>query len=151
MQCSHARRFITVKERDKDSRSTFIATGNHEHRWATYYLADALRGLDRAEDAIVLLERILTTHGDALESRLRGDVLTSDGQCLLSLNRLAEAEEQLHASHKLFAETLGAKKQRTRLVVRALIDLYEKWGKPEGAAEWRAKLPKTVEAEPAKP
>jgi len=28
-----------------------------------------------------------------------------------------------------------------------LIDLYESWGKPEKAEEWRAKLPKTEAAE----
>ncbi|MCH8148234.1 MAG: tetratricopeptide repeat protein, partial [Planctomycetes bacterium] len=32
-----------------------------------------------------------------------------------------------------------------------IVDLYKAWGKPGKAAEWRAKLPRTDEAEPVKP
>ena len=40
------------------------------------------------------------------------------------------------------------------LVQKALlriVDLYEAWGRPDKAAEWRAMLPNTDETEPAKP
>jgi hypothetical protein len=34
--------------------------------------------------------------------------------------------------------------------VRQLVDVYDAWGKPEKAAEWRAKLTKPAAPEPAK-
>ena len=35
---------------------------------------------------------------------------------------------------------LGAEHQRTIKVIHSLGDLYDAWGKPEPAAEWRAKV-----------
>ena len=80
------------------------------------------------------------------------------GKCLIELGRYEEAEQQLITGVSLLEEALGAEHERTTMVINFLIDLYESWdvaetgkGFAERAAEWRAKLPKTDEAEPAKP
>jgi len=41
------------------------------------------------------------------------------------------------------AHVLGKQHPRTLSAMNELIKLYEAWGKPEKAEEWRAKLPKT--------
>ena len=41
------------------------------------------------------------------------------------------------------ARVLGKQHPRTLSAMNELIKLYETWGKPEKAEEWRAKLPKT--------
>ena len=40
--------------------------------------------------------------------------------------------------------------ERTRQMSQQIAALYEGWGKPDEAAEWRAKLPKPATAAPAK-
>lgn len=68
---------------------------------------------------------------------LRGEL----GDCLTRMARYAEAEEQLLEAHRVLDATVGADHMRTIRAVRALVDLYEAWGKPEKATRWRAKLP----------
>ncbi len=42
---------------------------------------------------------------------------------------------------------LGDEHGQTKRVVGYLADLYDAWGKPEKAAEWRAKLAESQETE----
>ena len=68
------------------------------------------------------------------------------GLCLTELERYDEAKAALVEAHRTFEAALGAAHRRTLMAVAALIDLYDTWGKPEPAAEWRAKLPAEQEA-----
>ncbi len=61
------------------------------------------------------------------------------GACLSELGRYAEAEGLLLSSYDALGAKLGPKDSRTRETVRDLATLYERWGKPEKAASWRAK------------
>ncbi|MBC8217713.1 MAG: tetratricopeptide repeat protein [Planctomycetes bacterium] len=42
---------------------------------------------------------------------------------------------------------LGDTHPHTKESLNSLIDLYEAWGKPENAKEWRSKLPQTEAVE----
>ena len=46
-----------------------------------------------------------------------------------------------------FKDLNGAQDENTQAALEALINLYDAWGKPEKAAEWRAKL-EEMEDEP---
>ncbi len=64
----------------------------------------------------------------------------SYGECLTHLGRYERAETLLLEADSLLAEALGADHNLTRLCIRNLAELYDSWGKPGKAAEWRAKI-----------
>ncbi len=51
-----------------------------------------------------------------------------------------DAESTLLEAHGILQTALGDQHEQTRRVVGYLADLYDAWGKPDKAAEWRAKL-----------
>lgn len=63
------------------------------------------------------------------------------GACLLGLERYSQAEPQLLKAHERYRSALGRNHARTVTAASTLVDLYESWGKPERAAEFRALLP----------
>jgi tetratricopeptide (TPR) repeat protein len=65
------------------------------------------------------------------------------GQCLTALDRFEEAERELLAAHDSLRGQQGDGHPYTQAAVFDLIDLYEAWGKPAQAAEWRSRLEKT--------
>ena len=64
------------------------------------------------------------------------------GRCLLELDRYEDAETVLQTTYAGVKELNGEEHESTQSALAALVDLYEAWGKPEQAAEWRAKLPR---------
>ncbi len=74
-----------------------------------------------------------------------GIVLGGYGRTLVKLERYEDAEPALNEAYTLLDAGEGSDSEGTTLVVEALIDLYDAWGKPEKAAEWRAKLAETEE------
>jgi hypothetical protein len=64
------------------------------------------------------------------------------GGCLTALGRYEEAESLLLGSYARIAPTGEEADDPTRAACQRIIDLYEIWGDPEKAAEWRTKLPK---------
>ena len=61
----------------------------------------------------------------------------------------AEAEATLLAAYETLATSEGEHRQ-THRVVTNLVELYDAWGKPGTAAEWRAKLPSEGKSEVSK-
>ncbi len=61
--------------------------------------------------------------------------------------RYAEAEPLLLKAWQGYAQALGSEHRDTLGVVGSLVSLYEAWGKPGTAAEWRKKLPPSKNAE----
>ena len=59
---------------------------------------------------------------------------------------MSEAESALLESHRILAAALSLDHDQTTRVVGYLADLYDAWGKPKLAAEWRAKLPTEQDA-----
>jgi hypothetical protein len=62
------------------------------------------------------------------------------GACLTEVGRYERAEELLLAAYPVLRQVMGEQNMRTELAVRRLVKLYEAWGKPEKAAEYRALL-----------
>lgn len=97
--------------------------------------ADALH-----QEACSILQKI---HGEnhwmpAHCGSLYADFLTKVG-------RYDEAEARLLKSYSILRETLGHNHRRTVNAVERLVALYEAWGKPKEAAEYRALLEEAEE------
>jgi tetratricopeptide (TPR) repeat protein len=63
------------------------------------------------------------------------------GGCLVALGRHAEAEPLLLGSYARLGVDRGVLPVRARLARERIIRLYETWGQPGKAAEWRAERP----------
>ena len=69
----------------------------------------------------------------------RGLFLCGHGRCLVTLRRYDEAESVLQEGYQILEVALGADHARSIKAIRSLADLYDAWGKPQHAAEWRSK------------
>ena len=74
------------------------------------------------------------------EHWVTGVLIHRHGASLTALDRHTEAEVELLEAYEILSAAVGADHNGTQLVVRDLVELYETWGKPDMAAEWRAKL-----------
>jgi hypothetical protein len=70
------------------------------------------------------------------------------GRCLISLKRYDEAEPLLVESYPIIKSNFGDRDRLTQRALSRIIDLYEAWGKPDKAAEYRAMLPKPGDGKP---
>jgi len=75
----------------------------------------------------------------------QGDSWTSYGQvqlaeCLMALGRIEEAEPYLVEAFQWLRTNRGMENPYTREVGSHLIDVYERWGRPDQAARYRALL-----------
>jgi serine/threonine-protein kinase len=71
------------------------------------------------------------------------------GTCLTALGRFAEAEQELLAAQDALQGQAGDRHPYTQKSVANLIRLYELWGKPAQAAQWRARLEPAEAGPPA--
>lgn len=62
------------------------------------------------------------------------------GESLLAQRRFAESESLLTVSFQTYQAKRGVKYRRTVEVLNTLVSLYDQWGKPEKAAEYRSLL-----------
>ncbi len=62
------------------------------------------------------------------------------GECLTKMGRYEEAEKELLEAQRILNTTLGKDHKRTIKAVERLVALYDAWGKPDKAAEYRAML-----------
>ncbi len=67
------------------------------------------------------------------------------GHCLARMDRFEQAERLLLDTLSALETSLGKGNDRTRVVIDYVITLYEAWGKPEQAAEYRARLEEAQE------
>jgi serine/threonine protein kinase/Flp pilus assembly protein TadD len=74
------------------------------------------------------------------EHVLTGGLALYRGSAMVALGRYAEAEVELLEAHDILSAAFGADQDRTQKAVRALVELYAAWGKPDRAEEWRAKI-----------
>ncbi len=63
------------------------------------------------------------------------------GACLSGLGRFAEAEPLLLDSYPVLKERQGVESTYAKDALKRIVDLYEAWGKPAKAAEYRALTP----------
>ena len=92
--------------------------------------------------AVEIAERALPP-GHPLTMALAG----SWALCLVELKQYEDAESRLLAAYDGMRATLGQDHEQTRRASESLVYLYDAWGKPDQAAEWRAKLPPADRAE----
>ena len=71
---------------------------------------------------------------------MRATLQTGHGACLVELRRHEEAEARLLQGYHGLRKTLGVGDGRTRKALRHLVALYDAWGRPEAAAEYRRLL-----------
>jgi serine/threonine-protein kinase len=115
-------------------------------------LGEALTVTAKAAEAEPLLREALAIRREVLP---KGDWLTAHvesllGGCLTVQARYADAEPLLLQGHDGLAAAKGTPPKRLAQAARQrLVELYEKWQKPEQAAVWRAK--RDAAAKPAPP
>jgi hypothetical protein len=63
------------------------------------------------------------------------------GACLTAQNRFREPERLLLQGYEHLNEKFGTSHEKTIAGLQRLVNLYELWGKPEEAAEYRTPLP----------
>ncbi len=104
-------------------------------------LASILLELGRPAEAAPIFAESLATHAEVLGAEHFGTLIvqTGLGKCLTALERFEEAETHLTAAYEALRVTLGDQHERTNNAREALIELYEAWGKPEQAEEYRGK------------
>ena len=105
-------------------------------------LASVLYDQDKFSEAEAIFGRIV---GIARGSQSGTHWLTyafamDHGKSLSALGRYDEAEPILVESSTRLIDILGIEHRRSKRSLNALISLYEAWGKPERAAEYRALL-----------
>ena len=64
----------------------------------------------------------------------------SMGNLLEAMGELDEAEPIALECYQCNYARFGGKHVKTMVAVRLLADLYSDWGRPDKAAEWKAKL-----------
>lgn len=122
-----------------DHRLTLIAKGN---------LAGLLRKTGEIETAIALFPEVIAGLKKLYPPR-HPNVAAFEmhlGLCLRDVERYEESEPLLLGSYEVFSKAFGPENPRTRDNRRALVELYDKWGRPERANAYR-----DVESGGAKP
>ncbi len=122
----------------EDHPETLIAESN----LGSLYMAQGR--LDMAEPmlavAVAKARRSMPKH------RYLGRFLSRYGRCLTAFERFEEAERDLLEGHAILEVFYDPTYRHTVDAVKWLADLYDAWGKPVKAAEWRAKLPTEKDA-----
>lgn len=72
-------------------------------------------------------------------------IMSGLGECLVLQERYREAEPLLLAAYPHLEEVLGPDSRYTMSALGKIIRLYDMWGKPERAAEYRALLPDSTD------
>jgi tetratricopeptide (TPR) repeat protein/tRNA A-37 threonylcarbamoyl transferase component Bud32 len=115
------------------------------HRNGNYAQAEKLlrHGLGESRSSVYLLREHLMSRQGCLPP---GDIRTAYargllGDCLAKQGKFAEGEPLLLASYEDLTRADGAPQKRIAQILDRVIELYEKWGKPEQAEAWRKKRP----------
>ncbi len=111
-----------------------------------YLLADILLHNGRPDEAEPLLRKCLEIRRtSAADDRLIANTESLLGGCLTALGRYEEAKPLLLESYSRIKVTGEEADDLTRAACQRIIDLYDAWGDPEKANEWRVELPGTTE------
>jgi len=87
----------------------------------------------------ILQKSLPEGHGRTAEAK------SAIGGCLVALGRYGNAEELLKESYSIIKAKYGELDRRTLEALKRIIHLYEAWGIPEKAAEYRKMLKKADE------
>jgi non-specific serine/threonine protein kinase/serine/threonine-protein kinase len=112
---------------------------------AIHNLAVSYHYMDRYDEAEPLYVECLKAERVILGELHPDTILTTEmlGWLYLKQQRYDEAEARLLAAHQSALSAFGSSNSKTQRIIKlGLIELYEAWGKPEKAAEYRAMLAK---------
>jgi hypothetical protein len=113
--------------------------GDHRLGWLLVVPAVALTGVGRPAEAEPIFRRLIEMTPEQAALDL-GMYRYHYGRCLTDLGRYAEAEPQLLAAHEHRSASFGQEHDETLACGRQIVALYEAWGRPEKAAEYRVLL-----------
>jgi len=104
-------------------------------------LARALLAGGRTSEAEALARRVVDGQVSAgvQEPLRRGLAMRVLGQSLTALGRFDEAEPELLEAHDIVEAAVGPEHPQTRAAVDAIVTLYDAWGQPDQAEEWRGR------------
>ena len=104
--------------------------------------------MERYDEAESLLEVVVEGARQSMPEGhwYRGYFLAAYAACLKRMERFDEAEAAYLESHNIHVNALGAEHERTIKVITNLAGLYDDWGKPAKATEYRMLLPTVKEA-----
>jgi serine/threonine protein kinase len=123
--------------------------------WTMIILSEALVGGGTFGEAESLLRECLAMlenwpmrafYASALGGRARSLL----GQCLAAQGRYDEAGPLLLEGYAMLSDVAPMRRIQTRAARTRIIRLYEAWGQPEKAAEWRAESPTTRPTAPSR-
>ena len=113
----------------------------------SFNLAELYQEQGRPEKAEPLFAEAVTGGRKRLAGHpYLGAFLVGYGTTLTTLQRFEEAQTALLEAYEILKEASGPTATYRVKAATSLAELYESWGEPEQAAEWRAKLPKEQEA-----
>jgi serine/threonine protein kinase len=106
------------------------------------HLGLSLTRTGKAKEAEPLLRQALAWHREHTPRNLANNALVEGalGECLTAQALYSEAEPLLLESYENLKNSLGADNPGTKLALRRLLTLYEKWKRPDRATEYRSKL-----------
>ena len=87
------------------------------------------------EESLGLAERAV-----GVEHWMHAALRKGYGVVLTKQERYSEAEVQLLQSLAVLEPSHGVGSRRVQMLLQAIVELYESWGKPDRAAEYRARL-----------
>jgi serine/threonine protein kinase/tetratricopeptide (TPR) repeat protein len=120
--------------RGEDHASTLAVRNNQAV--IHYRLGDFARAAAMFEQAIESMRRT-----DGVEDWRIGTMQVNLGTCLIRAENYERGEQVLREAHDRLVATFGEGHGRTKGAVSALVRLYDAWGKPDLADEWRARAP----------
>ena len=82
-------------------------------------------------------ERARETLGE--EHWLTGVYVMNHGACLYRLDEFEDSEEELLEAHQILRDTRGEEDTYAQMTVGHLINLYQRWGRPEELRRWQAR------------
>ncbi len=136
---------LTKRRELSDSEDLSIATSMHEALASAHvdlarvlvHKGDDAGAKNQWEEALGIQEKVLDPRHPAI-----GETLLGLGELALNAGRYEEAEGRLLESHPILEKAFGPEDEKRTVKARGmLVSLYEAWGKPDKADQWRSSEP----------
>lgn len=108
----------------------------------THNLANLLRRQGKLDQAAAMFRDLLETTERSLPENhwYRWGFQSTYGLCLTEMKRYHDAEDRLLPAYQGLRSVFGQSDPHTLTAAERLVELYERWGKSDRAAEYRALL-----------
>ena len=132
---------VLIKALDLHRRE--LGEGHQDTLVVVANLGELYVGQERYSEArSVLVDAVDTARGSLPDEHWLTGVLQSIyGSCLVGVEDFDEAEKSLLEAHRILKTVFGPENEWTTRTITSTVMLYERWGKPELAADFRSLLP----------